>query len=319
MEIRDLRQKEKLIIDDEYLNGYAKLCGINASGVYMALCRHADKDQTCFPSKKLIAKELSISERSVYTALKTLSEWNIIEITNQGRKDDGSFRNNIYSLIDKKYWKNKPQANGAVGKKRHSPQANDDIHRRQLLPNKETHIKETHKKESDFKKSLAPSLVYEEPDKDTYKTKSKIYAKLGIEYKPPKRTTAQERAWNTEQLARYLKEKVMEMHGVDVYINKTKSGKHWKAMTRIIKDFSLSECKQMIDFYLDSEKFDKFGVDPSTIFSDHSINAFLKGDKQNREPLQQVGKYKFYTKEEIAEARDKGLIKWDNNKWIINN
>lgn len=140
IEIRDLREKQFFMVDDAYLNGYARLCGINATGVYLSLCRHASKSQTCFPSKKLIAEELSISERSVYTALKKLEDWNIITIDNQGRKGDGSFKSKIYTLVSKKHWKSKPQANGADGKIRHSPQANNDIHRRHVLPNKGTHI-----------------------------------------------------------------------------------------------------------------------------------------------------------------------------------
>ena len=76
--VRDLREKF-FQVDDAYLNGYAKLCGISATGVYMILCRHASKDQSCFPSKKTIAEKLGISERSVYTAVKVLENWNIIK------------------------------------------------------------------------------------------------------------------------------------------------------------------------------------------------------------------------------------------------
>lgn len=145
--IRDLRGNF-FRVDDEYLNGYAKLCGINATGVYLSMCRHADKQQTCFPSKRLIAEELAISERSVYTAIKKLAEWNIIKIEQQGRKEDGSFKNLLYTLLIKDDWKDKPSANGAVGKKRHSPSANDDTTRRQQVPNKETHINHTHKNQT---------------------------------------------------------------------------------------------------------------------------------------------------------------------------
>lgn len=146
--IRDLREKF-FQVDDEYLNGYAKICGINATGVYLSMCRHANKQQTCFPSKKLIAEELAISERSVYTAIKKLEEWNIIKIEQQGRKKDGSFKNLLYTLLDKTQWRKKPSATGAVGKKRHYPSANNDTTRRQQVPNKETHregntYKETH-------------------------------------------------------------------------------------------------------------------------------------------------------------------------------
>ena len=108
-EVRDLRDAF-FQIDDEYLNGYAKFCGINATGVYLSLCRHSDKRQTCFPSKSTIAKELAISERSVYRAVNILEEWNIIKAKKQGRKSNGHYRNTLYSLIHKKNWKPKPSA-----------------------------------------------------------------------------------------------------------------------------------------------------------------------------------------------------------------
>lgn len=142
--IRDLRDKY-FQVDDEYLNGYAKLCGISATGVYLSLCRHANKQQQCFPSKKLISEEMAISERTIYSALKKLEEWNIIITEEQGKKEDGSFKNKLYTLLDKKFWKDKPQATIADGKTRRQPlpSANNDTHRRQPLPNKETHINQT--------------------------------------------------------------------------------------------------------------------------------------------------------------------------------
>jgi len=159
--IRDLREKF-FQIDDEYLNGYAKLCGINATGVYLSMCRHANKQQTCFPSKKLIAEELAISERSVYRALKKLEKWNIIIHTSQGRKSDGSFRNTLYTLLDKKVWKIKPSAiKTDRNRLPHSqqPSATQSVHRLPQVPNKDTHIKDTHKKETHIASKLAKSEI----------------------------------------------------------------------------------------------------------------------------------------------------------------
>ena len=74
-EVRDMRHKEKFQIDDIYLNGYAKKCGIYATGVYISLCRHSDaKLQECWPSIRKIAEELNISEKQVGRALKILEE-----------------------------------------------------------------------------------------------------------------------------------------------------------------------------------------------------------------------------------------------------
>ena len=170
--IRDLREKF-FLINDEYLNGYAKLCGINATGVYLSMCRHANKHQTCFPSKKLMAEELAIGERSVYTAINKLAEWNIVSVEEQGRKKNGSFKVKLYTLIDKKYWKSKPQATVAVGKDCTPPQANNDTPPQAPVAQegntviKETHIKETHiqgvKKLMDIFYKINPMLDYKKP------------------------------------------------------------------------------------------------------------------------------------------------------------
>jgi DNA-binding transcriptional regulator GbsR (MarR family) len=153
--IRDLREKY-FQVDDEYLNGYARLCGINATGVYLSMCRHANKQQICFPSKKLIAEELDISQRSVYTAIKKLEEWGIIGVREQGRKKNGSYKVKVYTLLDKTTWKHKPQANGAVGKKRHSPQANNDTPPQATVAQEgNTEEKETQKKEMQIATKVA--------------------------------------------------------------------------------------------------------------------------------------------------------------------
>ena len=99
-EIRDIRKKEQFVVDDAYLNGYAKVCGVYASVVYVALCRHADiYHQTCFPSIPLIARKLGISGRQVMRALQILEDWNVI------RKEKTNGKGNRYWLIDKKHWK----------------------------------------------------------------------------------------------------------------------------------------------------------------------------------------------------------------------
>ena len=56
-------------LDDAYLNGYAKICGIYATVVYNSLCRHANfYNQECFPSLKKIAEEHNISKPKVVDA-----------------------------------------------------------------------------------------------------------------------------------------------------------------------------------------------------------------------------------------------------------
>jgi hypothetical protein len=98
-EVRDLRGVDFCRVDDRYLNGYARLCGIYATGVYLVLCRHANsKTQSCFPSESLIAKKLNVSNVQVKRAIKTLESHNIIRV------DRASGRVNTYFLLDKRLW-----------------------------------------------------------------------------------------------------------------------------------------------------------------------------------------------------------------------
>ena len=144
--IRDRRKKGWFYLDNEYLNGYAKIFGAIGTAIYVSLCRHADKNQKCFPSQKLISEELNIGERTVRNYLKRFEECNLISIE---RKIDGKTKkriNNVYWLLDKEVWK-KPEATVAFGKEkargnsRHKPEANDDKSQRQQVPIKETNEK----------------------------------------------------------------------------------------------------------------------------------------------------------------------------------
>ena len=156
--VRDLRDKF-FLVDDTYFNGYAKQCGINATGVYMVLCRHVGKEQSCFPSKRTIAEKLGISERSVYTAIKKLDQSNIIKVESRGRKKDGSYRSLTYFLLDKSQWHPMPTANAADGKKQHVPTANNDMYQRQHVPNKGTHNKDTHIRKRDEIEKMRKKLI----------------------------------------------------------------------------------------------------------------------------------------------------------------
>ena len=175
-EVRDMRVKEKFYVDDAYLNGYARLCGIQATGVYLSLCRHANKSQISFPSKALMARELGIGERSVYRGMTKLEEWGIIKKTQAQNSKSGKFMFNTYLLLDKKQWRPKPQAISAYGE----PQANRATtvghmgsNRRPLVPTKDTHLKDTH-----IKVSL--SLKEEERNRKIQEMKSNLLGKSVI-------------------------------------------------------------------------------------------------------------------------------------------
>lgn len=152
-EVRDHRNKSMFRVDDEYLNGYAKLCGTNATLVYLCLCRHADRHQESFPSIEGMAEKLDISRDSVMRGIKSLIDWNIISKVRERRKD-ATWLNNRYVLIDKSVWKPKPNTQVADSNMDNQV-ANDGVAKSQIEPiqvavsdTKDTHTKVTHYKEA---------------------------------------------------------------------------------------------------------------------------------------------------------------------------
>ena len=148
--IVDRRNKEKFFMDDEYLNGYARLCGPHATLVYVSLCRHSNKSQIAFPSLKQIASEVAIGERSVKRGIAKLIVWNVIS-KKKTRTNGGVWLNNTYTLLDKCEWKPKPEAHMARGTRgllvpNQGPESTK--YQGPLGPTKEPHrAKELHNKE----------------------------------------------------------------------------------------------------------------------------------------------------------------------------
>ena len=66
--------------------------------VLACLVKHSNGDFTCFPSYRTIAKECSISQKTVGQSLKTLSSKRLIEISNR-KRNDGSKSSNLYHII----------------------------------------------------------------------------------------------------------------------------------------------------------------------------------------------------------------------------
>jgi predicted transcriptional regulator len=99
-EVRDLRERNKFVVDDKFLNGYARFLGIYCVGVYNSFCRHANKEQKCWPSIKKVSQELNICRNKVIGSIKYLEFWQIIE-----KQRIGKMVTNRYFLLDKKRWK----------------------------------------------------------------------------------------------------------------------------------------------------------------------------------------------------------------------
>jgi len=99
-EVRDLRHKEKFVLDDAFLNGYGRIVGAPGIAVYVTLCRHVDKNQKCFPSQAVIGEKTGLIRQTVNIWIQVLAYLRIIQIQRVGNKC-----NNRYLLLDKKYWR----------------------------------------------------------------------------------------------------------------------------------------------------------------------------------------------------------------------
>ena len=136
--IIDKRNKQYFVVDDAYLNGYAKLLGPITSMVYITLCRHVDKSQNAFPSQEMIAEKIGAGVRSVKDSIAKLREWNLIEIARE--RTEHRWARNSYYLLDKRVWK---KTSGALGAPNGSG-ANGDIDQGHVVHTKDTHTKDTH-------------------------------------------------------------------------------------------------------------------------------------------------------------------------------
>ena len=101
--IIDKRVKEKFLMDDVYLNGQARICGWQATLVYISLCRHSSINQESFPSIKLMCQELSIGRNTVLKGIENLEKYNVIQVK-KTRSKGGQWLNNTYTLTDKSNW-----------------------------------------------------------------------------------------------------------------------------------------------------------------------------------------------------------------------
>jgi biotin operon repressor len=138
---RDFRKKSFFQVDDEYMNGYARICGWQATLAYSSLCRHANRDQYCFPSMKLIAEENGVSRDTIIKGIKKLEEWSLIKIHSK-RTKKGTFRNNGYDLLDKSEWKKIPSRSQQHGSSKSLTATRPSRSQQHVL--KDTHNKDTH-------------------------------------------------------------------------------------------------------------------------------------------------------------------------------
>ena len=147
---RDRRKKGWFWMDNDYLNGWARVFGATGTAIYVSLCRHANNEtQKCFPAQALIAEELGTNPRTVRRYLKRFDQACLISIEREKDPRTKKWLNNVYTLLDKSHWK-KPEDIVSYGKQK-KPEDIKSTNQRTFTtkarghqgPNKETNRKET--------------------------------------------------------------------------------------------------------------------------------------------------------------------------------
>ncbi len=160
-EVRDLRAKGKYLIDDQFLNGYARFVEKYAVGVYNSLCRHAGKDQKSWPSINKISEELGFGRDSVIQGIKRLEFWKIIK-----KQRIGKTVNNRYFLLDKKSWKPVSEVAMADFSEVAGADFTSRLQRLHQSSAPTSNSKETHSKVTDAPASDPPEDITYETDED---------------------------------------------------------------------------------------------------------------------------------------------------------
>lgn len=104
------KRENFFIIDNDFIELYAKHLGVFSVAVYSCLSKYADgKTGRCWPSMVTIAEKLKIHRRTVTKALNKLQEFNVIRITRGIDRKLRKRKNNVYQLVPKELWKDLPE------------------------------------------------------------------------------------------------------------------------------------------------------------------------------------------------------------------
>lgn len=126
------------MLDDEYLNRMAKLCGWQGTIVYNSLCRHANTKQESFPSVKLMAEQHGVSRPTIFKGIENLEKYGVIEVQ-KTRTKGGQWLNNTYILLDRSEWKRDPKEASQVNEVDTAPSQRRLLGQVNVVDTKETH------------------------------------------------------------------------------------------------------------------------------------------------------------------------------------
>ena len=99
-EVRDNRAQTRFFIDNSFYDEFVPVFGSSLAMVYVALVRHANKQQKTWPSQTRLAEQLGLSRKWVGVQLQILECFNLIRTIRVGKACT-----NRYYLIDEKHWR----------------------------------------------------------------------------------------------------------------------------------------------------------------------------------------------------------------------
>jgi hypothetical protein len=102
--IEDIRH-DFFIVDNVFYDEYAQPLGMPTCLVYMALCRHADKNRMCFPGQIYLSEKLGMHRTTVNKSIIALENWNIIKVSRYFSEKTGRYLTNRYTLLPCSEWK----------------------------------------------------------------------------------------------------------------------------------------------------------------------------------------------------------------------
>lgn len=102
--IRDRREKGYCMVDNEFIDKYIKILSAPAFKVYFAICRHANNEETSWPSYKMFKEKFGLSETSISKALRELENGGFVKIIRKKDEETHRQQSNNYVLLHRTAW-----------------------------------------------------------------------------------------------------------------------------------------------------------------------------------------------------------------------
>ena len=97
-EVRDMRARTRFFVDNVFYDKFVPVFGPSLSMVYVALVRHANREQKTWPSQTRIATQLGMSRQWINVQLQMLEAFGLIKKVRVGKMCA-----NRYYLLDEKH------------------------------------------------------------------------------------------------------------------------------------------------------------------------------------------------------------------------